>query len=164
MPDAVQPRQHAGQQPVPVTSGPPRVEACQRRIVAVFAGRVIADTTRARCVLEPGRAPVYYVPPGDYVRACFRPTADESFCEWKGVARDFDVVVGDQVARRAAWAYAAPPPRYACLADCIAVHPGRVDACYVDGERVRPQDDPFHGGWITRDVAGFRSAGTGTRR
>jgi hypothetical protein len=32
--------------------------------------------------------------------------------------------------------------------------PGVVDACLVDGERVRPQEGGFYGGWITDRVVG----------
>jgi hypothetical protein len=41
--------------------------------------------------------------------------------------------------------------------------PGLVDACYVDGERVVPQEGGFYGGWITSGVTGpFKGApGTG---
>jgi len=113
-------------------------------------------------VLETSHPPVYYVPPGDYRADCFRPTPHESFCEFKGVARYFDVVVGDRVARDAAWSYPNPSPRYAVLADHMAIYPGRVEACFVDGERVRPQEGDFYGGWITRDVVGPFKGGPGT--
>lgn len=164
MPRAIEPvRPETGQESVWSYPRPPRVECCHRRIVVVFAGEVVADSTRARRVLETSHPPVYYIPPGDYVRGCFRSTPHESFCEWKGVARHFDIVVGDRVASRAAWAYASPSPRYACLEDCIAVYPGRVDACYIDGERVQPQDGHVYGGWITRDVVGPFKGGPGTQ-
>ena len=32
--------------------------------------------------------------------------------------------------------------------------PGLVDGCFVDGERVRPQEGGFYGGWITDRVVG----------
>ena len=34
---------------------PPRVECCQRHVVVVFAGEVVADTTRALRVVETSR-------------------------------------------------------------------------------------------------------------
>ncbi len=141
---------------------PPRVEPSRRHVVVIAAGEVIAETRRALRVLETSHPPGYYIPPGDYRRACFRPTADESFCEFKGVARYFDIVVGDRVAAQAAWSYANPAPRYAVLAHHMAVYPGRVEACFVDGERVRPQEGGFYGGWITSDIAGPFKGGPGT--
>jgi uncharacterized protein (DUF427 family) len=142
---------------------PPRVECCHRRIVVVFAGEVVADTTRALRVIETSHPPVYYVPPRDYRRACLRPTPEESFCEFKGVARYFDIAVGERVAHEAAWSYGSPAARYAVLQDYMAVYPGRVDACYVDGERVQAQEGEFYGGWITSDVVGPFKGGAGTR-
>ena len=113
-------------------------------------------------VLETSQPPVYYIPPGDYRRGCFRPATQESFCEFKGVARYFDLVVGDRVACAAAWSYASPAARYAVLRDCVGVYPGLVDACYLDGERVHAQEGGFYGGWITREVAGPFKGGPGT--
>lgn len=155
-------RAGAGQESVWSYPRPPRVEPSQRRIVVVCGGEVVADTTRALRVLETSHPPVFYVPPGDYRRACLRPTAHESFCEFKGVARYFDIVVGEHVAREAAWLYPSPAARYAVLQDHVAVYPGRVDACYVDGELVQAQDGQFYGGWITKDVVGPFKGGPGT--
>jgi uncharacterized protein (DUF427 family) len=142
---------------------PPRVEPSQRHVVVMFAGEVVADTRRALRVLETSHPPVYYVPPGDYRRVCFRVTAHESFCEFKGIACYFDIVVGDRVAAQAAWSYPNPAPRYAVLAGHMAVYPGRVDACFVDDERVQPQAGGFYGGWITGDVVGPFKGGPGTQ-
>ena len=123
-----------GQESVWQYPRPPRIEPSPRHVVVVLGGEVVAETTRALRVLETSQPPVYYIPPGDYRRACFRPTANESFCEFKGVARYFDLVVGERAARQAAWAYASPATRYAVLRDCVGIYPGRVDACYLDGE------------------------------
>jgi len=142
---------------------PPRVECCQRRVVVVFAGEVVADTRRALRVVETSHPPVYYIPAGDYRSAHFRPTAEESFCEFKGVARYFDIAVGERVARQAAWSYPSPAARYAVLQDRVAVYPDRVDACYVDGEKVQAQEGGFYGGWITSDIVGPFKGGPGTR-
>jgi len=38
--------------------------------------------------------------------------------------------------------------------DHIAFYAGRVDAAFVDGERVVPQPGGFYGGWVTSDVVG----------
>ena len=62
-----------------------------------------------------------------------------SFCEWKGQATYYDVVVGDKVAPAAAWSYPQPSPTFASIKDHIAFYPQYMDACWVDGERVTPQ-------------------------
>ena len=55
-----------------------------------------------------------------------------------------------------------PVPTYAVLAGHVAVMPGLVDACFVDGERVRPQEGGFYGGWITDRVVGPFKGGPGS--
>lgn len=77
-----------------------------------------------------------------------------TFCEWKGMAGHHDLRVGDRVARNAAWTYLNPSPGYEEIAGYVAFYPGRVDACYLDGERVRPQPGSYYGGWVTDDVVG----------
>ena len=72
---------------------PPRVESFKGRIRVVFNDKTIVDTSNAKRVLETSHAPVYYIPPEDVDSECLHPTARESWCEWKGVARYFDVEV-----------------------------------------------------------------------
>jgi hypothetical protein len=51
---------------------------------------------------------------------------------------------------------------YAVLAGHVAVMPGLVDACLVDGETVRAQEGGFYGGWITDRVVGPFKGGAGS--
>ncbi|MEJ1936355.1 DUF427 domain-containing protein, partial [Nostoc sp. NIES-2111] len=86
-----------------------------------------------------------------------------SLCEWKGRAIYYDVAAPDgRRADRAAWAYPDPTPAFAPIADFVSFYPGRMDECLVDGERVRPQEGGFYGGWITSDVAGPFKGAPGT--
>lgn len=68
-----------------------------------------------------------------------RQSPRSSFCEWKGQATYYDVVVGDKVAPAAAWSYPQPTPSFSSIKDHIAFYPQYMDACWVDGERVTPQ-------------------------
>ena len=43
---------------------------------------------------------------------------------------------------------------FEALLDHVALYPGRVDHCTVDGEVVQPQPGSFYGGWITSDLVG----------
>ena len=45
----------------------------------------------------------------------------------------------------------------------VWLYPGRVDACYLDGEPVRGQEGGFYGGWITSEVVGPFKGGPGTQ-
>lgn len=142
---------------------PPRLEDVPARISVVFNDRTIADTTRAKRVLETSHPPVYYIPPDDIDAECLNPASGESWCEWKGVARYFDVVVGEVRASRAAWYYPAPTEDFASLAGYVAFYADKMDACYVDGERAHPQPGGFYGGWITSNILGPFKGGPGTR-
>lgn len=134
---------------------PPRLETTGRHIQVIFNGVVIADTRRARRVLETSHPPVYYIHPDDVQRAFLRPvTGHLSYCEFKGVAVYYDVVVHDRCAPRAAWQYQQPTAPYQALKDHLAFYAGPMEACLVDGERVTPQPGSFYGGWITQDVVG----------
>lgn len=84
----------------------------------------------------------------------FVPVDGGSFCEWKGNARYFDVVVAGQHFARAAWSYPAPTAGFVALRDHIAFYAAPFDTCLVGGEEVTPQPGGFYGGWITSDLAG----------
>lgn len=129
---------------------PPRVEPSCERVVVRLGGQTVADTTDAVRVLETSHPPVYYLP-----RSAFaQPAEGHTVCEYKGAASYLDVVGGGARAAAAAWFYPAPLAGYTDLADRVAVYPGRMDECTVDGERVRAQAGDFYGGWITSRVVG----------
>lgn len=142
---------------------PPALEPTDAHLVVVLGETTVAQTRRGWRVLETSHPPAYYFPPDDVRPGVLVPTDDVTFCEWKGRARHLDVVVGGRVARAAAWAYATPHERFAAIRDHVAFYPGRVDACFVDGEQVTPQPGDFYGGWITSRVVGPFKGDPGTR-
>ena len=143
-----------GQESVWEYPRPPRLEDSAKHIQVLFNGVVIADSRRAKRVLETSHPPVYYIPPEDVRMEYFTPAQGATFCEFKGVAAYYTISVGERSAPGAAWYYPSPTPAFAGLAGFIAVYPSRMDACYVDGERVTPQPGDFYGGWITKDIVG----------
>lgn len=144
---------------------PPRVEPCTRRVRVEFGGVTIAASTSALRVLETSHPPVIYVPPEDIDAERVREVAGAStYCEFKGVATYFDIVAEDgRTSPRAAWTYRAPVAAFAILRDHVAFYPSRVDACWLDDERVTSQEGDFYGGWITADITGPFKGGAGTR-
>ena len=120
----------------------------------MLEGRVVARTTQGWRVLETSHPPTYYLPHDAFESGVLRPTEGTSWCEWKGAASYFDLVAGDAVAARAAWTYPTPTPGFEEIAGAVAVMPGRVERCLVDGEVVRPQPGEFYGGWVTSSVVG----------
>lgn len=152
-----QPRRHEpgpGQESVWDYPRPPRLERTDEVVEVELGGRTIARTTRALRVLETSHPPTYYLPVEDVATGVLRPAGGSSFCEWKGRAAYLDVVSGDRVAERAAWHYPEPTGPFAELCGHVAVYPGRMDRCLVDGERVLAQPGGFYGGWITSRVVG----------
>ena len=142
---------------------PPRAEPSARHIQVVFNGAIIADTRRAVRVLETSHPPVYYLPPSDVRMEYFTPAEGATFCEYKGQAAYYTITVGDHSAPGAAWYYPSPTPAFAAIANYVAVYPGRMEACYVDGERVSAQPGDFYGGWVTSDIVGPFKGAPGTR-
>ena len=133
---------------------PPRLEDTSRHIQVVFNGIVIADTRRARRVLETSHPPIYYIPPDDIQMQYLKPTSRSSMCEWKGSASYYTVTVAGKSAPDAAWTYRRPTPAFVTIRDYVAFYPQLMNSCTVDGERVTPQPGEFYGGWITNDVVG----------
>jgi uncharacterized protein (DUF427 family) len=120
----------------------------------VVDGVTIAETTAGLRVLETSHPPVYYFPPDAFAPEHVVAGERTSFCEFKGRATYVDIVVGAHRIRDAGWLYAAPSRAFAALQGHVAFYASRVDACYVDGERVEAQPGDFYGGWITRDIVG----------
>lgn len=141
---------------------PPRLEDSVQHIQVVFNDVVIADTYRAKRVLETSHPPSYYIPPEDMRLEHFTRTARSTFCEWKGQASYYTITVGDQRADNVAWFYPNPTPEFASLKDYVAFYPSRMQACYVDGELVQAQPGDFYGGWITSNIVGPFKGSAGT--
>ena len=128
---------------------PPRVDPSTEHVVVTHRDVVLADTTSSMRVLETSHPPTYYVPRAAFADGVLRPAEGASWCEWKGRAAYFDLVVGDEVLPAVAWTYPTPSRGFEQLVDHVAIYPGRVDRCTVDGEVVEPQPGGFYGGWIT---------------
>lgn len=133
---------------------PPELVKDTRRVEVRFAGELVASSVQTVRHLETASPPTFYIPPGDVRGEFLEAAAGSSFCEWKGRAVYFDVVAGERRARQAAWSYPHAEPPFEALSGWLAFYPGRVDGCFVNGERVRPQPGPFYGGWITDEIRG----------
>jgi uncharacterized protein (DUF427 family) len=114
----------------------------------------VASTRSAYRVLETSHPPTYYLPWSAFLEGALRPASGGSYCEWKGQAAYVDILGGDAVADRAGWHYPSPTPSYAEIVDHVALYPGLMDRCTVDGELVRAQPGGFYGGWVTSRVVG----------
>ncbi|MGN6688810.1 MAG: DUF427 domain-containing protein [Actinomycetales bacterium] len=138
------------------------MEPTAEHVVVELGGVVVADSRRALRVLETSHPPTYYLPEEDWAPGALVPTDGRSYCEFKGWASYLDVTAPDRTAEAAAWTYPSPTKGYDALRGHVAVYPGRMDRCTVDGEVVVAQAGDFYGGWITSRVTGPFKGGPGT--
>jgi uncharacterized protein (DUF427 family) len=142
---------------------PPRLEQVGARLRVIFNEATIADTVAGYRVLETSHPPVYYIPPGDIAQPYLKVAPGSSFCEFKGYAQYWSIEVDGRSSANAAWSYPRPSTAFAAIAFHLAFYASRVDACFVDEERVMPQEGDFYGGWITSRIVGPFKGAPGTR-
>ena len=82
---------------------------------AIWNGVIIAESNQTEIV--EGN---HYFPPNSIKREYFQPNTTHTTCPWKGVASYYDVVVGGQVNKGAAWFYPDPKPAASNIKDHIA--------------------------------------------
>ena len=139
---------------------PPALVASEREVLVTHEGVELARSCRCVRVLETASPPTWYIPEDDVDLSRLVPVPGASFCEWKGGARYWalaDRPAPDPVA----WSYPDPTPAFGVIRHAFGFYPGRV-ACFIDGERVRPQPGYFYGGWITDEIVGPWKGGEGT--
>ena len=137
---------------------PPACVASDRHVVVRLGDALVADTAAAYRVLETSHPPTWYLPRSAVVEGLLTPSrARSTFCEWKGDATYWDVlgVEGGM------WSYEQPTAGFTAITGYLTCYPSAFE-CFVDGERVRPQEGGFYGGWITDDVVGPFKGGPGT--
>ena len=152
-----------GQESVWSYPRPAIAERCAAHILIEHRGVILADTRESVRTLETSHPPSYYIPPAAIAQGVLRRAVGSSFCEWKGAATYWDVVIGDLVLPRVGWSYANPSPGFVILRDHIAFYAAPFDRCAVDGESVTPQPGDFYGGWITAKLAGPFKGSPGSR-
>lgn len=141
---------------------PPGLENSPANIIIIFNNITIVATQRAKRVLETSHPPVYYIPPEDIQMQYLQSVSGSSFCEWKGLAKYYDLNVDDKHVAKAGWYYSDPTLAFKAIKDYVAFYAAPMDVCFVDGERVRPQPGGFYGGWITTNIVGPFKGETGT--
>lgn len=140
---------------------PPVIRADDREVIVRVGGVEVVRTRRALRLLETASPPGFYLPFADTLVGAFIPAAGASHCEWKGEARYWTISAGGVQLRRAAWSYDDPTAPFGALKDYVAIYATEAE-CFVAGERVRPQDGGFYGGWVTDEIAGPWKGGAGT--
>ena len=98
-----------------------------KRVRVTFAGKTIADTTRALSLREASYPPVNYIPREDVDMAALTRTAHASHCPYKGDASYFSIAADGRATENAVWSYEQPFPAVAAIKDHVAFYPNRVD-------------------------------------
>jgi uncharacterized protein (DUF427 family) len=86
---------------------------------AIWNGAVLAESDDT--VVVEGN---HYFPADSIRREHFRPSDTHTTCPWKGVASYYDVVVGDDVNRDAAWYYPDVKPAAKAIEGRVAFWKG----------------------------------------
>jgi len=131
---------------------PPKIEMINGAVSVIVGNETIAEDSRYIRICETFHPPTIYLHQSAFTSGTLHQTSGTaSYCEWKGVANYWSLSKTDGSDRRvrAAWSYSTPTEHYAMLADWISLYPQRVDACFLEGEAVKPQPGTFYGGWIT---------------
>jgi uncharacterized protein (DUF427 family) len=117
-------------------------EDSPRRVRVVFNGETIALSDRMKLLHETGLTPVYYFPIEDVNMEFLEPTDHHTHCPFKGDARYFSVVVGEQRAENAVWNYPEPLEGAPPIRDYLAFYFEKMDEWYEEDERifVHPRD------------------------
>jgi uncharacterized protein (DUF427 family) len=137
---------------------PPRIEAVAAALRVVCGQQVLAASSRALRVLETAGAPTYYFPPEDVETSLLVDLADQSLCEWKGLATSFRVRDQPDGSPAAGWRYDLTFPEFVSIQGWFSFYPG-VLACFISDDRgideqVRPQPGGYYGGWVTARLKG----------
>jgi uncharacterized protein (DUF427 family) len=127
-----------------------QIETSSKRVRAYLAGTPVVDTIRARLVWENPHYPAYYLPREDVRAGVLVPTDETRDSPERGLARYFDVRVGERVAAKAAWQYPdSPVPE---LRNLVRFEWKALDAWFEEEEEVfvHPHDphkriDVLHG-------------------
>ncbi len=125
-------------------------------------GKVVAETTNAYRVLETSHPPTYYVPSQDVNMQLFSQNARQTMCEWKGRAAYWDYNGGVGTIRNAAWCYEVPTAPFTEIRGYLSFYAQFFEECFVNEEKVLPQEGDFYGGWITSNLKGPMKGGPGT--
>jgi uncharacterized protein (DUF427 family) len=102
----------------------------------VVGGEKVADTGRPMLLLEPGHPIRYYISREDARMERLERSATSTRCPYKGIACYWSVRVGDNFLRDLVWSYEDTTPECPKIKGLLCFFNERVDAIYVDGERM----------------------------
>jgi uncharacterized protein (DUF427 family) len=114
-----------------------------RHVRVVLGGEVVADTRHPRLLLETGIITRYYIPEQDIHMELLEPSETITHCPYKGKASYWSARAGDRVYKDIVWSYRDPLPACTPIEKLLSFFNERVDAIYVDGERIAVPRTPW---------------------
>ncbi|NNF36826.1 MAG: DUF427 domain-containing protein [Saprospiraceae bacterium] len=141
---------------------PPLLVPFSGHIRIIHKDSIIVDSNQVFRILETSHPPTYYFPLLDISPEFLAHNQYTTYCEFKGQATYFDLIVNEERIESAGWYYGNPNKHYAALKGYAAVYASKLDACYVNDEKVKAQEGDFYGGWITSHIKGPFKGGKGT--
>lgn len=110
-----------------------------RPVKVIVGGETVAETRRARFLLETHLPTRYYIPPEDVRRDLLVASDTVTACPYKGTARYYSLKIGDRLHPDLVWCYPEPIPECPKIRGYLCFFNERVDAILVDGvEQERP--------------------------
>ena len=110
-----------------------------RHVRVLRDGELLAETRRAKMLVEAALPVRWYIPPEDVRTDLLVPSSHRTRCAYKGSATHWSVRVGDRVVEDLVWAYPTPQHDAEPVRDLLAFYNERVDL-EIDGELdERPQ-------------------------
>ena len=150
------PKPRKGQESVWDYPRPPALEHIKAHGLVKYKDIIIADSKNIIKIMETASPPTYYIPENDIDINMLHKNNHYTFCEWKGEANYFDLVSGSNVIENVAWTYPDPladTTDFLPIKHHLAFYAGTLD-CYLDDEKVDPQQSKFYGGWVTSRILG----------
>lgn len=118
-----------------------RVDALRssRHVRVEVAGRPVAESTSPVAVFETGLPTRWYLPAASVDWSLLRPSSTSTTCQYKGVARYWDAVVGGELHADVAWSYPLAVPAVTALAGLVAFDGPAVRVRVDEEEVARPR-------------------------
>ena len=99
-------------------------ETCSARVL--LADQIVAESSRARVLLESRCPPRIYLPREDVQLAFLERTEHTTWCKFKGHASYYSLRVGDVLLENAVWSYEDPFDQVAAIGHHLAFYPEPV--------------------------------------
>jgi uncharacterized protein (DUF427 family) len=112
---------------IPSPDHPIAIARNGHRVRVRFAGRVIAETTRALTLKEASYPTVQYIPREDVRMKLLKRSDHKSHCPYKGEAAYYNIEADGKRAEQAVWTYEHPFPAMKQIDGFLAFYPDRVD-------------------------------------